>query len=212
MQALLSFWDEQLVLRSVCFGFYSMSKLIKNPSVTKTNTSSIQRSLFEPSLIVSTDNEQFVINQNLNETFLYEHLPIINSINLTNANQPIPNIKSPNNPTASISKCRFGSAPHKSIQNNYCPLNKKNNNSVNEITPPTIHIASRENFVSKVIYLKELNAVKNGPLHKQPWVRQEIKKFHESMREYESFNCNDCSELWPTKLAKCETCYAAPKR
>ncbi|CAF1086025.1 unnamed protein product [Brachionus calyciflorus] len=166
-----------------------LNKLIKNPSVTKTNTSSIQRSLFEPLPIVSTDNEQFVINQNLNIAFLYEPLPIIN---LTN--------------------CRCGSASHKSIRNINCPLNKKNNNSVNQITHPTIHIAFRENFVSKEIYLKEFNADKNGPLHKQPWVTQEIKKFHESMREYESFYCNDCSELWPTKLAKCETCYAAPKR
>ncbi|CAF1005065.1 unnamed protein product [Brachionus calyciflorus] len=74
----------------------------------------------------------------------------------------------------------------------------------NQITHPTIHIASRENFISKEIYLKELNADKNGPLYKQPWVTQEIKKFHESMREYDSFYCNDCSELWPTKLAKCE--------
>lgn len=56
------------------------------------------------------------------------------------------------------------------------------------------------------MYLDEFNSTKYGPLHKQPWVKEEIMRFHRNVREYYSLYCNNCSELWPTTKSKCETC------
>ncbi|RNA07296.1 ATP-dependent DNA helicase PIF1 [Brachionus plicatilis] len=110
-------------------------------------------------------------------------------------------------PTLSIPKCKCGAADHRSIRNLKCKYTTKNRNSA--LNPPITNIAPKDSSsITKETYLKEFNSLKYGPLHKQPWVLYEIQKFHTSVREYETFYCTNCSELWPTKLAKCETCHS----
>ena len=47
-------------------------------------------------------------------------------------------------------------------------------------------------------FLANFNAAQDGELIEQPWVIEEIKKFHQHMEKYNCGHCSICKELWPT--------------
>ncbi|RNA16317.1 ATP-dependent DNA helicase PIF1 [Brachionus plicatilis] len=54
-------------------------------------------------------------------------------------------------------------------------------------------------------YLNEFNSKKNG-LHQQNWVNEKLKKFHNEMDDLKQFFCENCHELWPSKINHCTQC------
>ncbi|CAF0951603.1 unnamed protein product [Brachionus calyciflorus] len=54
--------------------------------------------------------------------------------------------------------------------------------------------------VQKRTYLKEFDAQKNGDLHDQQWVKDEMKNFYKNMDNLQQFYCSNCTELWPRDL------------
>lgn len=50
--------------------------------------------------------------------------------------------------------------------------------------------------ISKIVYLTEFDALKNGALHDQSWAKCNMKQFHKSMH-FVIFQCTVCKEAWP---------------
>ncbi|CAF1045128.1 unnamed protein product [Brachionus calyciflorus] len=55
-------------------------------------------------------------------------------------------------------------------------------------------------------YLKEFNCHANGPLHEQKWAKEKMKNFNIGMDEIKQYYCDNCHELWPSKLNYCLQC------
>ena len=51
---------------------------------------------------------------------------------------------------------------------------------------------------NKATFLTEFNVEKNGPLHDQVWAKENMKKFHDSMK-YSIVKCIVCFEAWPLR-------------
>ncbi|CAF1066361.1 unnamed protein product [Brachionus calyciflorus] len=82
---------------------------------------------------------------------------------------------------------------------------------VNNYSTNQPQAVKNNNIVSKAQYLKEFNSKINGPLHEQEWVKDEISQFHQNIRQFNSYFCCNCHELWPTKFSNCETCEKSKK-
>lgn len=65
---------------------------------------------------------------------------------------------------------------------------------------------------AKADYLEAFDESKNGPLHELPWVKEEMKKFNQSIDELKLVRCNICCELWPSLTDYCSNCTKQPIR
>jgi hypothetical protein len=53
-------------------------------------------------------------------------------------------------------------------------------------------------LISKEKYLEEFDSLRNGKLHKQSWVKKQVKKFQEELRKINQHHCPKCHQYWPT--------------
>lgn len=49
---------------------------------------------------------------------------------------------------------------------------------------------------NQINYLKEFDAAKNGPLHQQSWIKENIADFHKKQKQYELVQCQQCKDRW----------------
>ncbi|RNA24395.1 ATP-dependent DNA helicase PIF1 [Brachionus plicatilis] len=161
-------------------------------------------SKWEPYL--NEDNEDEILN-----TTLTKH-----ELSIKQITQPILNSTiAPNTPTSSTNKTIYPS-----IETDTTPISKSNKESpdvskqkkeqeLRQLTNDNnLYTQTRPHSseMSKDQYLKEFNENKNGPLHEQKWVIEELKEFYSSLKKFDPFFCNNCHELWPTKHKSCDTC------
>ena len=45
-------------------------------------------------------------------------------------------------------------------------------------------------------------------MHKQSWVKKQVKKFQEELRKINQYHCPKCHQYWPTAKSQCLTCHA----
>ncbi|CAF0887010.1 unnamed protein product [Brachionus calyciflorus] len=81
-----------------------------------------------------------------------------------------------------LPRCCCGASDHKTIRSLKCPLNPKNKHTTNQSheesnAQPELISNQQPTLISKEQYLKEFDEKKNGPLHEQKWVNQEINEF-----------------------------------
>ncbi|CAF1022824.1 unnamed protein product, partial [Brachionus calyciflorus] len=57
---------------------------------------------------------------------------------------------------------------------------------------------------------QQFDAQKNGNLHDQQWVKDEMKNFYKNMDNLQQFYCSNCTEQWPTKNNNCLQCKEYP--
>ena len=59
-------------------------------------------------------------------------------------------------------------------------------------------------------YLNDFDCSIHGPLDKQQFTVDEMKKFHDDMAKYNQHQCTVCKELWPTKEVPTTSNYICP--
>ena len=58
--------------------------------------------------------------------------------------------------------------------------------------------------------MKEFSASKNGPLHEQAWLKDDLKMFVDNIYKIDQFFCSNCHELWPSLTKRCIQCLKDP--
>ena len=84
----------------------------------------------------------------------------------------------------------------KFVPRNKRKSNKRRRKSQSSIRPTKRRKTNINLSPNQINYLNEFDAAKNGPLHQQSWVKENIAKFHQKQKEYQLFQCKQCKDRW----------------